>query len=142
MKVQSYFNVFSKVGLIFPLLHKQFAIISASCFNETFIKSIGQNMIFNWVLSSMSPFWDLDFGKIRPNFQCTVFSLVVAGLPLKVLHIQFEKRYLSYRRWENVWKWSFEKKQIGNFCFGFSHRQGKRILCLKTNPYNKNISAR
>ena len=31
-------------------------------------------MIFNEVLSRMFPFRDLDFGKIRPNFQCAVYA--------------------------------------------------------------------
>ena len=32
-----------------------------------------QIIIFNEVLSRMSPFWDTDFGRMRPNFKCTVY---------------------------------------------------------------------
>ena len=34
-----------------------------------------ENILFNKVLARMSPFRDTNFGKMRPNFKCTVYFL-------------------------------------------------------------------
>ena len=81
MILQSYFNVLSKVGLIFPYYVSNFTSTSSmkrnrgKLFKKAFRNFKEQNIIVNKVLSRMSPFRDKNFGKMRPNFKCTVLFL-------------------------------------------------------------------
>ena len=75
-----YFNVLSKVGSISPYYISNFAFIWISkgdrekIFHKTVMKFERQNIIFNKVLSRMSPFRDIDLGEMGPDFQSTVYS--------------------------------------------------------------------
>ena len=79
MKVQSYFNVLSKVSSISPYYISNFALISKTerarknYFSKTLVKLEGQNIILNEVLSKMIPFRDINSGEMEQDFQSTVY---------------------------------------------------------------------
>ena len=53
-------------------------------------------MIFNKVLSRMPPFRDTDFGRIRPNFKCTVYFFSGRWLILLNLLQISNKKIIAY----------------------------------------------